>query len=86
MIGYTYFIRKTQIPYTYRNIWKCVRIQEKDMRISTLITMFNPMGFREFIAYPKQPSEQDEIFQLRKRLRQWSDDLVIENPEDDDKK
>lgn len=86
MFRYNYFIKRTQIPYTYINKFQCIRVPEGDRRIPLLTVKYFPFDWNMFIAYPFKPTEEEEIFQLRMKFQQWNcNEFEIIDINDNDK-
>ena len=60
----------------------CIRVSDGDKRISELTKLYYPIGWNLFIQYPYQPSEKEEIWQLKQRMQHWDNEFIIESIDD----
>ena len=78
IIRYHYFIKKVAIYGTYTYTYHCIRVPEGYVRIPELIETYKPIGWNVLIQYPFHPSEQEEVFQLKKKFQAWDHEFTIE--------
>jgi hypothetical protein len=76
MVRYRYFIRFGASRY---HPLHCVRVPEGDHRIPELIEKYNKIGMDTALSYYSPPSKEEEIHQLRMRVRAWDSEVTIED-------
>jgi hypothetical protein len=78
MFNYNYFIKTVPIPYNlYRKTFHCTRVPEGNIKVPFYTAKYFLIGWDMFIAYRSKPTEEQEIYELRLRHKNWHDDFKI---------
>ncbi len=76
MVRYRYFIRFGASRY---HPLHCVRVSEGDYRIPELVKQYNQIGTDTTLSYYSPPTKDQEIYEIRMRMRAWEREVTIED-------
>lgn len=76
MTRYCYFA-KTIGQSRYADL-AFLRLAESDARVPEFTAKYNSIGFSTCISYTHTPTMEEEVFQLRMRLRAWEVKVTVE--------